>query len=259
MAKELKNLKVAIHDAVAVVQLHRPKVLNALSLELMDELVSTLERLDADTAIRCIVLTGDDRAFAAGADIGDMANASAVDMVKRDQFATWERIRKIKKPLLAAVNGFALGGGCELAMMCDLIICGETAKFGQPEIGIGVIPGAGGTQRLTRAVGKARAMLMVLTGKHITASEALTAGLVVKVVPPEFTLQETIELAFEIASKSPIAIRLAKEAVNMAFETSLTEGLQFERKNFYLLFGSHDQREGMAAFLEKRAPRWIGE
>jgi len=184
MNEQLKHLILTKNEAVAVIQLNRPKVLNALSLELMDELIATLEHLDSDDSIRCIILTGDDRAFAAGADIGDMATASVVDMVKRDQFAKWGRIRNIKKPLLAAVNGFALGGGCELAMLCDLIVCGESAKFGQPEIGIGVMPGAGGTQRLTRAVGKARAMQMVLTGKPLTAQEALAAGLVAKVVPP---------------------------------------------------------------------------
>jgi enoyl-CoA hydratase len=243
---------------VLTVRLNRPDVLNALNIALMRELVEALESADADDAVRAIVLTGDAKAFAAGADIREMADASAVEMLLRDQFARWDRIRKIRKPLVAAVSGFALGGGCELAMMCDIIVASETAKFGQPEIGIGVMPGAGGTQRLTRAVGKAKAMEMVLTGAMIGAREAMDAGLVNRVVPVEAFLAEALSLAREIASKPPLAVRLAKEAVLKSFDTTIEGGLEYERKNFYLLFASEDQKEGMKAFVEKRKPEWKG-
>jgi enoyl-CoA hydratase len=239
-----------------VIQIHRPEVLNALNIQVMAELVEALEALDADEAVRCIILTGDEQAFAAGADIKEMANTSSVEMLQRDQFARWDRIRKIRKPLIAAVSGFALGGGCELAMTCDLIVASESARFGQPEINIGVMPGAGGTQRLTRAVGKARAMEMVLTGAMISAEEALRAGLVNMVVPVERYLDEARILARTIASKPPIAVRLAKESILKSFDTTIEGGLDFERKNFYLLFGTEDQKEGMRAFVEKRKPEW---
>ncbi|HTY57709.1 MAG TPA: enoyl-CoA hydratase-related protein [Bacteroidota bacterium] len=242
----------------ALVRLNRPEVLNAISVQLMTDLVAALEESDADDAVRCIILTGNERAFAAGADIREMADASAVDMLARDQFARWDRIRRIGKPIIAAVGGFALGGGCELAMACDMIIASETARFGQPEITIGVIPGAGGTQRLTRAVGKAKAMEMVLTGRMITADEALRWGLVNKVVPAESLLGEARAWAAEIASLPPLAVRLAKEAVLKSFDTTIEGGLAFERKNFYLLFSSEDQKEGMRSFLEKRRPQWKG-
>jgi enoyl-CoA hydratase len=225
----------------------------------MDELVASLESLDRDENIRAIVLTGNEKAFAAGADIKEMADATAVDMLYRDQFAKWDKIRKIKKPLVAAVSGFALGGGCELMMHCDIIIASETARIGQPEINIGVMPGAGGTQRLTRAVGKALAMEMVLTGRFITAEEALKGGLINKVVPVEFYLEEAQRLAKEIASRPPVAVRLAKEAVLKSFDTTIEMGLEFERKNFYMLFASEDMREGMSAFIEKRKPEWKGK
>jgi len=243
---------------ILTIQLNRPAAMNALNATLMTELVDALEAADRDDGVRAIVLTGDDRAFAAGADIKEMADASAVDMLIRDQFARWDRIRRIRTPLIAAVGGFALGGGCELSMMCDLIVASETARFGQPEINIGVMPGAGGTQRLTRAVGKARAMEMVLTGRMITAEEALRAGLVTRVVPPEAYLSEARTLAREIASKPPLAVRLAKEAVLKSFDTTMGMGLEFERKNFYLLFATEDQAEGMAAFVGKRPPEWKG-
>ncbi len=246
-------------EGYAVLQLNRPDVLNALNIKLMQELIQALETLDAEEAVRSIVITGNEKAFAAGADIKEMADANAIEMLLRDQFARWDRIRRIKKPLIAAVSGFALGGGCELAMSCDIIIASETAKFGQPEINIGVIPGAGGTQRLTRAVGKYKAMEMILTGKMISAGEAMEYGLVNKVVPVEYYLQEAKELAREIASKPPIAVRLAKEAALKSFDTTIEGGLEFERKNFYLLFASKDQKEGMKAFLEKRKPEWHGE
>jgi enoyl-CoA hydratase len=255
---ELKNLILSRDGFVATVQLNRPAVLNALNLETMNELVATLESLDNDDTVRAIVLAGSEKAFAAGADIKEMASASAIDMLYRDQFTKWDRIRKIKKPLIAAVSGFALGGGCELMMHCDIIIASETARIGQPEINIGVMPGAGGTQRLTRAVGKGLAMEMVLTGKFITGEEAMAAGLVNKVVPVEFYLEEAQRLAREIASRPPVAVRLAKEAVLKSFDTTIEMGLEFERKNFYLLFASDDMKEGMAAFIEKRKPEWTG-
>ncbi|HAA16001.1 MAG TPA: enoyl-CoA hydratase [Cytophagales bacterium] len=244
---------------VALIRLNRPKELNALNLQLMGELRDALKALDADDTVRTIVLTGNERAFAAGADIKQMAGKTAIDMLTVDQFSTWDQIKKTKKPLIAAVSGFALGGGCELSMTCDMIVASETAQFGQPEIKIGVMPGAGGTQRLTRAIGKARAMEMVLTGKFISAEEAERFGLVNKVVPVEVYLEEAVKLASTIAQMSPIASQLAKEAVNRSYETHLDEGLHFERKNFYLLFASEDQTEGMNAFVEKRAPEFKGK
>jgi enoyl-CoA hydratase len=243
---------------VALVELNRPKELNALNPQLMTELRDALKSLDADESVRVVVLTGNEKAFAAGADIKQMADKSAIDMLRLDQFSTWDQLYKIKKPIIAAVSGFALGGGCELAMTCDMIIASETAVFGQPEIKIGVLPGAGGTQRLTRALGKAKAMEMILTGKFISATEAEKQGLVNRVVPVELYLEEAYKLAAEIARLSPIAVRLAKEAVLRVFETSLEEGLQFERKNFYLAFASEDQTEGMQAFIEKRPPAFKG-
>ncbi len=245
-------------DGYAMTQLNRPEVLNALNIKLMEELVDALESLDEDNDVRCIIITGNEKAFAAGADIQEMAEASAIEMLTRDQFARWDRIRKMKKPIIAAVSGFALGGGCELAMTCDMVIASETAKFGQPEINIGVMPGAGGTQRLTRAVGKVKAMEMVLTGRMISADEALRWGLINKVVPVEYYLEEAKAWAKEIASKPPVAIKLAKEAVLKSFDTTIEGGLEFERKNFYLLFASKDQKEGMKAFAEKRKAEWKG-
>ncbi len=246
-------------EHIALIELNRPNELNALNLQLMQELRDALKALDQDDAVRVIILTGNKKAFAAGADIKEMSGKKSVDMLKIDQFSTWDQIKKTKKPLIAAVSGFALGGGCELAMTCDMIIASESAMFGQPEIKIGVMPGAGGTQRLTRALGKARAMEMVLTGRFMTAKEALEAGLVNKVVPEEIYMQETVRLAKEIAAMSPLATVLAKEAVNRAHEVHLEEGLHFERKNFYLLFSSEDQKEGMQAFIEKRKPRFKGK
>ncbi len=243
---------------VALIQLNRPKELNALNLELMGELRNALKTLDADNEVRAIVITGNDRAFAAGADIKQMAGRGAIDMLKIDQFTTWDQIKKTKKPVIAAVSGFALGGGCELVMTCDMIIASETAMFGQPEIKIGVMPGAGGTQRLTRAVGKALAMEMVLTGKFITAKQALDAGLINRILPLELYLDEAVKIASEIALLSPLAIKLAKESVLKAFETGLSESLEFERKNFYMLFASSDQKEGMNAFIEKRPAEFTG-
>ena len=244
---------------IALIQLNRPKELNALNTQLMLELRDALQQLDKNDRVRAIIITGNDQAFAAGADIKQMADKSAVDMLMTDQFSTWDQIKKTKKPIIAAVSGFCLGGGCELALTCDMIIASESARFGQPEIKIGVMPGAGGTQRLTRAVGKAKTMELVLTGKFISAEEALGLGIVNKVVPVEMYLREAVSLAGEVVQMSPIATQLAKEAVNRAFETHLEEGLQFERKNFYLCFSSEDQKEGMRAFIEKRKPEYRGK
>jgi enoyl-CoA hydratase len=243
---------------IGIVRLNRPKELNALNLELMGQLKESLIELDKNDGVRAIIITGNERAFAAGADIKQMSNKNAIDMLLIDQFSTWDQIRKTKKPIIAAVSGFALGGGCELAMICDMIVASETAKFGQPEINIGVMPGAGGTQRLTRAVGKVRAMEMVLSGKFISAEEAMAAGMVNKIAPVELYLSEAMKLADSIAEKSPLAVQLAKESVNMAFEMSLQESLYFERKNFYMLFATEDQKEGMAAFMEKRKADFKG-
>ena len=244
---------------IALIELNRPKELNALSRQVMLEIRDTLKALDEDDNVRVIILTGGEKVFAAGADIKQMADATAIDMLNIDQFSTWDQIKKTRKPIIAAVSGFALGGGCELAMTCDMIIATETAKFGQPEIKIGTMPGAGGTQRLTRTIGKVRAMEMVLTGKFISAEEALQYGLVNRIVPAELMMHETLGLAKQIAAQSPVAVKLAKEAVNQAFNSTLDEGLMFERKNFYLTFASEDQKEGMAAFVEKRTPEFKGK
>jgi enoyl-CoA hydratase len=241
---------------VAVVRLNRPEARNALSDELMDELVAVLSELDADGEIRCIVLAGDERAFAAGADIAELAAATAVELYQAPRVARWDAIRKLSTPLVAAVSGWCLGGGCELAMTCDLIVASDTARFGQPETGLGIIPGAGGTQRLARAVGKAVAMDMVLTGRMLTAHEALAAGLVARVVAREAWLDEAVRVAREIAARAPVAQRLARESVDRAFETGLDSGLDFERKALYLAFASDDAREGLSAFVEKRRPEW---
>jgi enoyl-CoA hydratase len=242
----------------ALVRLNRPKQLNALNGAVMDALCEALEALDRDEGVRAIVVTGNERAFAAGADIGEMADATPVDMLTSNRIGQWDRIRRIGTPVIAAVNGWCLGGGCELAMTLDLVLAGEAAKFGQPEINIGVIPGAGGTQRLTRAIGKSRAMEMILTGEPMDAREAERRGLVARVVPDELVVEDALTLAATIAEKSPVALRLAKEAVNAAYEMGLTDALAHERRLFYLLFASEDQKEGMAAFLEKRKPDFKG-
>jgi enoyl-CoA hydratase len=243
---------------IALIRLNRPKELNALNLQLMQEIKHALLEFDNNDEVRCIIITGNERAFAAGADIKQMESRTAIDMLKIDQFETWDQIRKTKKPVIAAVSGFCLGGGCELAMTCDMIVASESAKFGQPEIKLAIMPGAGGTQRLTRAVGKALAMEMVLTGKFISAEEALDAGLINRVVPEELYLEEAAKLAREIAQQSPVAVRLAKESVLKAFDSGLQEGLYFERKNFYMCFASEDQKEGMNAFVEKRRADFKG-
>jgi enoyl-CoA hydratase len=244
---------------VAIVVMDRPEVLNALNFALIEALTDALEILDREPGCRAIVLTGaGERAFAAGADIGELAAQSPTSLTVDDHFHRWERIKRIRKPIIAAVRGFALGGGCELAMTCDMIVAGEDAQFGQPEIKLGVMPGAGGTQRLTRAIGKARAMELVLTGRTIGAREAEANGLVTSVVPAEATVPAALDLAARIAAMPPVAVLAAKAAVNRAEELSLEAGLEFERRSFYLLFDTDDQKEGMAAFGEKRKPTWRG-
>jgi len=244
---------------VGLITLNHPQAMNALNGTLLSELMQALATFDADEAIGAMVITGSERAFAAGADIKEMAETSAVDMLTGSFVELFDGIRKVRKPVIAAVSGYALGGGCELAMSCDMIVASETAKFGQPEVTIGVIPGAGGTQRLTRAVGKALAMEMVLNNRMLTAGEAAHFGLVNRVVPMERLLEEALALASEVAGRAPLAVRLGKEAVNKAFELSLTEGLEAERRAFYMLFATEDQKEGMQAFVEKRKPGWKGK
>jgi enoyl-CoA hydratase len=245
-------------ERIAVCLLNRPQQLNALSDELMGALVDALDELDRDDDARCIVLGGSDRAFAAGADIGQLAQASSIGMYAQRRVDHWDQIRALRTPLVAAVSGFCLGGGCELALACDLIVASETARFGQPETGLGIIPGAGGTQRLTRAVGKAVAMDVILSGRFLSAEEALQAGLVARVVAKEAWLEEAKRVARDIASKGPVANRLAKESVDRAYEGPLTLGVEYERRLLYLAFASEDAKEGLTAFLEKRPPDFKG-
>jgi len=252
------NVLVERDGRVGVVLMNRPQQLNALSGELMDAIVAALAELDEDPEIRVIVLGGGERAFAAGADIGELSAATPVTLYENKRLERWDAIRKVRTPIVAAVSGYCLGGGCELAMLSDLVVASETAMFGQPEINLGVLPGAGGTQRLTRAVGKAIAMDMILTGRMITAREALAHGLVARVVAKEAWLGEAKRAAREIAAKGPIAVRLAKEAIDAAFETPLTAGVELERKSFFLARASEDAGEGLRAFLEKRKPDFTG-
>ena len=253
-----QHLLTEVEGPVGIIRINRPKVLNALNLELMQDLATLLKEFDADDAIHVILLAGNERAWAAGADIGDMATASSEEMRERNQFAIWESIKAIQKPIVAAVSGFALGGGCELMMHCDIVIASETAKIGQPEINIGVIPGAGGTQRLTHALGKALAMDVVLSGRFLSAKEALQHGLVSRVVPKEHWFETALSVAKQVASKGPIAIRVAKASVLNANEMLLSKGLTEERALFYSLFDTNDQTEGMTAFIEKRTPNFSG-
>jgi enoyl-CoA hydratase len=245
-------------DPIAVVLLNRPDQLNALSGELMDALVAALQELDEDEAIRCIVLGGNERAFAAGADIAELAEGTPISLYQSRRIERWDTIRALRTPLVAAVSGYCLGGGCELALTCDLIVASETARFGQPEINLGVLPGAGGTQRLTHAVGKAVAMDMILTGRMVSADEAHRLGLVARITMREAWLEEAKRAAREIAAKSPVSVRLAKEAIDKAFEAPLAVGLEFERRAFYLARASDDAGEGLTAFLEKRKPDFKG-
>jgi enoyl-CoA hydratase len=251
-------VQVEREGAIAVVLLNKPDRLNALSDELMDELVLILAELDRDDAVRAIVLGGSERAFAAGADIGELAQSSPIDLYYQRRIERWDAIRGLWTPLVAAVSGYCLGGGCELAMACDLIVASESAEFGQPETGLGIIPGAGGTQLLTRAVGKALAMDVILSGRRLSAREALAAGLVARVAAKEAWLEEAKRLARAIAEKGPVATRLAKESVDRAFESTLTMGLQAERRALYLAFASEDAKEGLTAFTEKRTPEFKG-
>src|SRR5207245_2004681 len=245
-------ITVDVEPPIATITLNRPKVRNALSPELVGEVNQALRELDADERVRAVVLTGGAKVFAAGADIGDMAERTAVEQLSRDQTGRWAGIAAFTKPLIGAVNGYALGGGCELALMCDMIIAGDSARFGQPEINLGIIPGAGGTQRWPRTAGKYAAMEVMLSGAPVTAERAYELGIVNKVVPAEMTIEVAKRLARQLAEKPPLAVRMAKEAVLKAFESPLSEGLASERKSFYFLFASEDQKEGMHAFLEKR-------
>jgi enoyl-CoA hydratase len=241
---------------VGIIRFNRPQALNALNLTLRNELLAAAEAFDADPAIGCILITGSDKAFAAGADIKEMADRSYIDIFNADYAADYERLTRLRKPIVAAVAGFALGGGCELAMMCDIIIAADSAKFGQPEIKLGVIPGMGGTQRLTRVVGKAKAMDLILTGRMMDAAEAERSGLVARVVPAASLMEEAMKVAETIAAMSLPSVLVAKEAVNRSFETSLAEGLRFERRVFHALFATEDQKEGMAAFVAKRPAKF---
>jgi enoyl-CoA hydratase len=248
-----------ISGRVGLITLNRPQALNALHAVLLTELMEALEAFDSDHAIGAMVINGSEKAFAAGADIREMADASVTDMMAKGFVELFDRLRKINKPVIAAVSGFALGGGCELALSCDMIVASETAKFGLPEVTLGVIPGAGGTQRLTHALGKALAMEVILNNRVLTAAEALQFGMVNRVVPVERYLDEALSLATEVAARAPVAVRHARQAVNAAHELSLAEGLAEERRLFYELFATEDQKEGMKAFLEKRKPEWKGK
>ncbi|WP_018297004.1 enoyl-CoA hydratase [Corynebacterium lubricantis] len=252
------NIVTDIKGRVGWITLNRPKALNALNAETMHEVVAAAQSFDADTDIGCIVITGSEKAFAAGADIKEMSEKSAIEMYNADWFGEWDKLKDIRIPVIAAVSGYALGGGCELAMMCDFIIAGDNAKFGQPEINLGVLPGMGGSQRLTRAIGKAKAMEMCLTGRNMGAEEAEQAGLVARVVPAADLLNETEKVSEAIATKSRVASAMVKETVNAAFETTLDQGLKFEKRVFYTAFASEDQTEGMAAFVEKRDANFTG-
>jgi enoyl-CoA hydratase/carnithine racemase len=254
-----ETLIVETTDAVTLIRLNRPQALNALNSALLGELSAALDAAEADEAVRCVVLTGSERAFAAGADIKEMSDKSYAQMFMSDFFgAAARRIEQFRKPLIAAVAGYALGGGCELAMLCDFIIAAETAKFGQPEINLGVAPGIGGTQRLTRFVGKSKAMEMILTGRMMDAAEAERSGLVSRIVPADKLIEEVMAVAAKIAAQSPVAVMMNKELVEAAYETTLSAGVSLERRLFHSLFAFDDQKEGMAAFVEKRAPRFTG-
>ncbi len=254
-----KTIVVQVENGVGLIRFDRPKVYNALNHTVMTELGDALETLDADDDVGCVVITGNEKAFAAGADIREMSGETTVDLMQSERFRHWDRIRGISKPIIAAVSGYALGGGCEIAMACDMIVASETAQFGQPEVTLGIMPGAGGTQRLTRAVGKALAMEIILADRRLSAQEAERFGLVNRVVPVDSYLEEAMALARKVASQAPLAVKMAKDAINEAFETSLTEGLKAERRDFYLLFATEDQTEGMQAFVEKREPEFKGQ
>lgn len=258
-AKTYENILVSREARVGIVTLNRPKALNALSPDLLAELVEALDAFDRDETIGAMVIAGSERAFAAGADIKAMAEASMVDMTQSAFLPVWDRVAQMTKPVIAAVSGFALGGGAELMMMCDMVVASETTKIGLPEVSLGVIPGAGGTQRLTRTLGKVLTMEMILTGRQLDAQEALSRGLVNRVVPVELFLEEALKLASDVAGRAPVAVRMGKECVNKALDTFLSQGLAHERQTFCMLFGTEDQKEGMRAFVEKRPATWKGK
>lgn len=259
MSKSYETIEVSQQGKLGLIVLNRPKVLNAINRTMVSEILSAMEGFEADSSVKAIVLSGNGRAFAAGADIDEMANDHAIDFELRNQFKDWDRLAMIKKPIIGAVQGFALGGGFELALCCDLLYAADNAEFGFPEVNLGVMPGAGGTQRLTKLVGKTKAMEWLFTGKRISAREALHHGIVNQLIAEELLLEETMKAAEQISSQAPIAIRLIKEAVLKAVDTPLNEGMEFERKNFYLLFSTEDQKEGMNAFIEKRKPHFKGK
>ncbi|MCU1804172.1 enoyl-CoA hydratase-related protein [Cytobacillus firmus] len=259
MSKSYETIEVSQQGKLGLIVLNRPKVLNAINRTMVSEILAAMEGFEADSTVKAIVLSGNGRAFAAGADIDEMANDHAIDFELRNQFKDWDRLAMIKKPIIGAVQGFALGGGFELALCCDLLYAADNAEFGFPEVNLGVMPGAGGTQRLTKLVGKTKAMEWLFTGKRISAREALHHGIVNQLIAEELLLEETMKAAEHISSQAPIAIRLIKEAVLKAVDTPLNEGMEFERKNFYLLFSTEDQKEGMNAFIEKRKPHFKGK
>ena len=258
--KQYKYIKVdpSFEVGIALVTLNRPEVLNALSLTLMEELGDALTSLDKDSTVKSVILTGSDRAFSVGADLKEVASSKTIDLLIIDQFSIWDEMGRFKKPLIAAVSGWVVGGGCELAMLCDMVVASDTAKFGQPEIRRGIGSGAGGTQRMPRAIGKAKAMEIILTGDYVEADEALRIGLINRVYPVDQYLEGALIIARKIAELPPMAVRLAKESVNKAFNSTLSDGLTFERKNYYLTFSTEDQKEGIRAFLEKRKPNYKG-
>jgi len=258
--KQYKYIKVepSFEAGIALLTLNRPEVLNALSLTLMEELGDALTSLDKDNTVKSVILTGSDRAFSVGADLKEVASSKTIDLLIIDQFSIWDEMGRFKKPLIAAVSGWVVGGGCELAMLCDMVVASDTAKFGQPEIRRGIGSGAGGTQRMPRAVGKAKAMEIILTGDYVEAEEALRIGLINRVYPVDQYIEGALKIARKIAELPPLAVRLAKESVNKAFNSTLSDGLTFERKNYYLTFSTEDQKEGIKAFLEKRKPNYKG-
>lgn len=259
MSKTYEYIEVSKQGQLGLIALNRPKVLNAINRPMVSEILDAMEGFEADSCVRAIVLSGKGRAFAAGADIDEMANDNAIDFELRNQFKDWDRIAMIKKPIIGAVQGFALGGGFELALCCDLLYAADDAEFGFPEVNLGVMPGAGGTQRLTKLAGKTKAMEWLFTGKRISAREALHHGIVNQLISKELLMEETMKAAEQIANQAPISIRLIKEAILKAVDTPLNEGMEFERKNFYLLFSTDDQKEGMQAFIEKRKPHFKGK
>ncbi|TYS58038.1 enoyl-CoA hydratase [Sutcliffiella horikoshii] len=259
MSKTYEYIEVSIESSIGIVKLNRPKVLNAINRPMVTEIVTVLEDFDRNDEVKVMVLAGNGRAFAAGADIDEMAEATAIELELLNQFTEWDRLAWVKKPIIGAVQGFALGGGFELALCCDILFAAHDAEFGFPEISLGVMPGAGGTQRLTKLMGKSKAMEWLLTGDRMSAKEALHYGVINRVIPKELLIEETMRFAKKIAKQPPLSLRLIKESVHKAVDYSVYEGMQYERKNFYLLFASNDQKEGMRAFKEKRKPKFEGE